>query len=115
MTRARLDAGLTQSDVAAALGANQTFVSEYELGERQLTVTQFIRVCFALALSPKSTIAESARAGVTGTRETRWMQTKVTTKCVLFSQQASFKVTQKGLVNQRLRDGTSYSEQNRAE
>lgn len=58
--QARLDAGLTQKQIADALGANQTFVSKYELGERQLTVTQFIRVCQVLHIAPGSLVSDVA-------------------------------------------------------
>jgi len=36
LRRARLDAGLTQVEVAERLGLRQTFVSKVELGERRL-------------------------------------------------------------------------------
>ncbi len=36
LRRARVDAGLTQADVAAKLGRPQTWVSKCELGERRV-------------------------------------------------------------------------------
>lgn len=36
LRQARLDAGLTQAQVAAALGKTQAFVSKCELGERRI-------------------------------------------------------------------------------
>lgn len=40
LRQARLDAGLTQSDVAARLGKPQSFISKVELGERCLDVVE---------------------------------------------------------------------------
>lgn len=42
---AREAAGLTQSDVAAALGAYATFVSKVESGERRVDVVELARLC----------------------------------------------------------------------
>ena len=46
----RQEAGLTQKDVANALGVHQSFVSKYETGERRLDVIELRRVCRALRL-----------------------------------------------------------------
>ena len=48
----REDAGLSQKDVAKALGAHQSFVSKYESGERRLDVIELRKVCAALGMSP---------------------------------------------------------------
>ncbi|THF64695.1 helix-turn-helix transcriptional regulator [Pseudothauera nasutitermitis] len=48
----REQAGLTQQDVARALGKPQSFVSKYERGERRLDVTEFVEVAFVLGVDP---------------------------------------------------------------
>ena len=44
----RVDAGLTQSELASRLSRDQTFVSKYESGERRLDVLELREVCRAL-------------------------------------------------------------------
>ena len=41
---ARLEAGLTQSEVAARLRVNQTWVSKVEIGERRLDPIELVRL-----------------------------------------------------------------------
>ena len=41
----RVDAGLTQSELASRLSRDQTFVSKYESGERRLDVLELREVC----------------------------------------------------------------------
>ncbi|MET0427658.1 MAG: helix-turn-helix transcriptional regulator [Microvirga sp.] len=48
----RKEAGLTQDQLAAKIGAYKSFVSKYERGERQLDVIEFVDVCVALELDP---------------------------------------------------------------
>jgi hypothetical protein len=43
----RVDAGLTQSELASRLARDQTFVSKYESGERRLDVLELREVCQA--------------------------------------------------------------------
>jgi len=47
----RTEAGLKQADVAARLGAPQSFVSKYESGERRLDLLEMRQVCTALGSS----------------------------------------------------------------
>lgn len=54
---AREKAGLTQNEVALALGKRQSFVSKYESGERKLDVLEFIDVCKALGANAKAIMA----------------------------------------------------------
>ena len=49
---ARIDAGLTQAEVAERLGRTQSFVSKYENGERGLDVLDFFWLCSALGTEP---------------------------------------------------------------
>lgn len=44
----RVDAGLTQSELASRLSRDQTFVSKYESGERRLDVLELREVCRAI-------------------------------------------------------------------
>ena len=52
LSTTRTDAGLTQQEVAAALGMHQSYVSKYETGERRLDVVELRGVCYALGISP---------------------------------------------------------------
>jgi transcriptional regulator with XRE-family HTH domain len=54
LSEARLEKGLTQSDIAARLGRHQSFVSKYESGERRLDVIEFLEVCDAISVSHQS-------------------------------------------------------------
>ena len=44
----RVDAGLTQSELASRLSRDQTFVSKYESGERRLDILELREVCQAI-------------------------------------------------------------------
>lgn len=44
----RVDAALTQSELASRLSRDQTFVSKYESGERRLDVLELREVCQAI-------------------------------------------------------------------
>lgn len=46
----RLDAGISQSDLADLLGKPQSFVSKYEIGERRLDILELRQVCRALKI-----------------------------------------------------------------
>jgi len=48
LRRIRVDAGLTQSELASRLARDQTFVSKYESGERRLDVLELREVCRAI-------------------------------------------------------------------
>lgn len=47
----RIEAGLVQEDLAKKLGYHQTFVSKYELGERQLNLPELDHICEAIGIS----------------------------------------------------------------
>lgn len=49
---ARLEAELTQSQLAAKVGRPQSFVAKYEGGELRLDVIDFLEICSALDLEP---------------------------------------------------------------
>lgn len=68
---ARVDARLTQAQVAAKLGRPQSFISKYESGERGLDVIAFIQVCNALGVEPGQTISGISRISGRRTSRTR--------------------------------------------
>ena len=47
---ARIDAGLTQEQLAARLDQDQTFVSKYESAERRLDILELREVCQAIGI-----------------------------------------------------------------
>jgi transcriptional regulator with XRE-family HTH domain len=49
----RLNAGMTQAEVASRLHQDQTFVSKYETGERRLDILELREVCRALDIDLK--------------------------------------------------------------
>ena len=49
----RVEAGLTQSELASRLDRDQTFVSKYETGERRLDILELRDVCRALSVDFK--------------------------------------------------------------
>lgn len=58
---ARLKAGVTQANLARALGRPQSFVSKFERGERRLDVIEFLDVAQALSLDPIRVITDLDR------------------------------------------------------
>ena len=52
LTRARQDAGLTQSDLAERLDRPQSYVSKYERRQRRLDIVELLDVAEALRLDP---------------------------------------------------------------
>ena len=48
LVEARNAAGLTQAELAKKLGRTQTFVSNYERGERKVGVVEFVRIARVL-------------------------------------------------------------------
>jgi transcriptional regulator with XRE-family HTH domain len=49
---ARISAGVTQADLAARLGTDQSYVSKYERCERRLDYVEVRSICLALKLDP---------------------------------------------------------------
>lgn len=50
MIRAREKSGLTQVQVAGALGKPQSFVSKYERGDRRLDFSEFVEIADVLGI-----------------------------------------------------------------
>jgi len=57
LIEAREAADLTQTELANRLGHTQSFVSNYERGQRRLDVPEFILICRALGLDPPKQMA----------------------------------------------------------
>lgn len=57
LIKARKAKGLTQADVAAALGKPQSFVAKYENAERRIDVIEFVDIAAALGV-PTAAILE---------------------------------------------------------
>ncbi|AWE47407.1 helix-turn-helix transcriptional regulator [Salmonella enterica] len=51
---ARLDKGMTQAQLAKALGKPQSFIAKVESGERRLDVVEFVRFCRLMNIEPVS-------------------------------------------------------------
>lgn len=58
LVAAREKAGLTQADVSEKLKRPQSFVAKYEGGERRLDVIEFLQVCNALGVDPRSILSK---------------------------------------------------------
>ena len=65
LVEARKAKGLTQADVADALGKPQSFVAKYENGERRVGVVEFVDIAVALEVSAAEILSkiESADRG----------------------------------------------------
>lgn len=62
LRRAREDAGLTQSDLADAIGRTQVFVSHVERGVRRLDTVELLEICRAMEVDLTDFIAEFQKA-----------------------------------------------------
>lgn len=51
LRHARLEANLTQSQLAEALGQSQSYVSKYESGEQRLDLTELEAICNAVGVT----------------------------------------------------------------
>ncbi len=65
LVQARLDAGLSQVELASRLRRPQSFVSKYESGERRLDVVEFVEVAEAIGCQAAAILA-NVEAGPTG-------------------------------------------------
>ena len=63
MRSARINAGMTQRDVAVALGKPQSFVSKYESAERHLDIVTLSRICRVVGTSLQR-VAQMLEEGV---------------------------------------------------
>jgi transcriptional regulator with XRE-family HTH domain len=56
LIQAREAQGLNQTQLGKTLGRTQSFVSNYERGQRKLGVPEFIQITRALGLDPAATV-----------------------------------------------------------
>lgn len=61
LIEARKAAGLAQHEVARRIDRPQSFVANYEGGERRIDVVEFIVIAHALGREPKQLFAELAK------------------------------------------------------
>ena len=69
LRQARLDAGLRQTDVAARLGKPQSFVSNYESGERRLDLLELQTLCEALGVGLVDFVKRFHQTAITVSRD----------------------------------------------
>ncbi|HEX8364635.1 MAG TPA: helix-turn-helix transcriptional regulator [Allosphingosinicella sp.] len=62
LAEARDAAGLTQVELARKLGRTQTFVSNYERGERKIGVVEFVLIARVLRVWPTALLDQITRA-----------------------------------------------------
>lgn len=58
LERAREHAGLTQHQLAKTLGKPQSFVSNFERGQRRIDILELLRIADALGADPPQLFAE---------------------------------------------------------
>lgn len=72
LVEARKDRGMTQADVAAALGKPQSFVAKYENGERRIDVVEFVDITAVLGVQAGDILAPfAAKTRITVKRAAR--------------------------------------------
>ena len=62
LKQARLEAGLTQTDVAERLKRPQSFVAKYENGERRIEVVDFVQIVQAIGCDGHAVLDKVTRA-----------------------------------------------------
>jgi transcriptional regulator with XRE-family HTH domain len=55
---ARLGLGLTQHELAAAMGSTRSSIADVERGEKGISLNQLRKLCRALAVSPNTLVGE---------------------------------------------------------
>lgn len=63
LTEARQARGVTQTELAARLGRQQSFVSKYERGERRLDFVEFLEIADALQADACDLVTQLRRPG----------------------------------------------------
>lgn len=62
LRQARLDAGITQKQLAERVQRDQSWISLIEGSQRRVDVVEFIEIARALAVDPTALLAEIAKA-----------------------------------------------------
>lgn len=60
-TKARLNMGMKQADLAAAIGKHQSYISDIERGQRRIDLLELYVIAKALARDPVDLYAELIR------------------------------------------------------
>lgn len=63
LKQARLDAGLTQTELAERLKRPQSFVAKYENGERRVEVVELVEIATAMGADPRDIVQIVRDAG----------------------------------------------------
>jgi HTH-type transcriptional regulator/antitoxin HipB len=63
LIRERKRAGLTQADVAKALGRYQSFIAGIESGQRRVDIVEFLDLAEIIGFDPQSVVRELRRMG----------------------------------------------------
>jgi transcriptional regulator with XRE-family HTH domain len=58
----RLLSGLTQAELAQAIGRQQSYISKIENGEQQLEMLEFIEICAKLSVDPTEIVSTITKA-----------------------------------------------------
>jgi transcriptional regulator with XRE-family HTH domain len=58
LIKARVDAGLTEQELARRLGQAEAFVLSYESGRRLLDPAEFIAICRAIGVEPYALLGD---------------------------------------------------------
>lgn len=66
LKQARVDAGLTQTELADRLNRPQSFVAKYENGERKVEVVEFVQIVSAIGCDAHAVLDGVARAELGG-------------------------------------------------
>jgi transcriptional regulator with XRE-family HTH domain len=56
IVRRRKAAGITQVELAEAIGSDQSHISKYERRERELGIIDFVRICLAIGAAPSKVL-----------------------------------------------------------
>jgi transcriptional regulator with XRE-family HTH domain len=62
LTKARIEAGLTQEQLAAKLSRPQSYVAKYETGDRRLDVIELVEVCLHVRVKPENLLETVRKA-----------------------------------------------------
>jgi transcriptional regulator with XRE-family HTH domain len=63
LTAERRGAGLTQADVAKALGRHQPFVATFESGQRRIDVIEFLELAEVIGFEPARLLKKVQKGG----------------------------------------------------
>ena len=63
MKQARLEAGMTQAELAKKTNRTQAYISKFEANQLRLDVADFISFCAVLRIDPSATIKELTDVG----------------------------------------------------